>query len=206
MAKRFEVILFDLGGVLIELSGVAVMIDWLGGSVTLESLWQRWLASPTVRRFETGRLQQRDFAEQLIEEMSLPVEPDEFIADFTIWPRGLFPGARELIQAIPAAYKLAVLSNSNPIHWPRMLDEIGSAGRFHYCFASHLLGKIKPDIEIFEHVLTELGYPAEQILYFDDNRVNVEAAHSLGIQAEETKGIADVRQVLTDYGIIESTA
>lgn len=202
MAKRFEVILFDLGGVLIELSGVAVMLDWLGESMTMELLWQRWLTSPSVRRFETGQLQQREFAEQLIDEMSLPVGPDEFIEEFTYWPRGMFPGARELIQAIPAAYCLAVLSNSNPLHWPRMLDELGLAGRFQHFFASHLLGKIKPDIEVFEHVLAELGCAADKILYVDDNRVNVEAARSLGIRAEETKGIAAVRRVLTDYGII----
>ena len=202
MAKGFEVILFDLGGVLIELSGVAAMLGWLGGSMTPELLWQHWLNSPSVRRFETGQLHQQDFAEQLIDEMSLPVGPDEFIEEFTYWPRGMYPGALELIQAIPATYTLAVLSNSNPTHWPRMLDEIGLAGRFRHFFASHLLGKIKPDIEVFEHVLAELGCAADRILYVDDNRVNVEAARSLGIQAEETKGIAAVRQVLTDYGII----
>ena len=202
MGKKIEVILFDLGGVLVELSGVAIMLDWLEEAMTIETLWQRWLTSPSVRLFETGRLQQREFAERLIEEMSLPVKPDEFIEEFTWWPRGLFPGALELINSIPAGYTLAVLSNSNVIHWPRMMEELGLAGRFEYFFASHLIGKIKPDVEIYEHVLEDLGCDPDAVLYIDDNRPNIDTARSLGIQAEEAKGIDAVQRVLRERGII----
>ena len=202
MGKQIEVILFDLGGVLVELSGVAIMLDWMDESMTIETMWQRWLTSPSVRLFETGRLQQQEFAERLIMEMSLPVGPDEFIEEFTWWPRGLFPGALELINSIPAGYTLAVLSNSNAIHWPRMMEKLGLAGRFEYFFASHLIGKIKPDIEIYEHVLAELRCDPAAVLYVDDNLPNVETARSLGIQAEETKGIDAVQRVLERRGII----
>ena len=203
MGQEIEVILFDLGGVLVELSGISIMLDWMEESMTIDTMWQYWLTSPSVRLFETGRLQQQEFAERLIEEMSLPVKPDEFIEEFTWWPRGLFPGARELINSIPSDYTLAVLSNSNAIHWPRMMDEIGLAEIFDHCFASHLIGKIKPDVEIFEHVLDELGCAPNSVLYVDDNRPNVETARGLGIRAEETKGIDAARLVLEDYGIIK---
>lgn len=202
MEKKIEVILFDLGGVLIELTGVSVMLGWMDESITIEMLWQRWLTSPTVRAFETGQLHHQEFAERLIEEMSLAVNKDDFIEEFTWWPRGLFPGTLELVNSIPSVYTLAVLSNSNPIHWPRMLQELGRAGRFNHFFASHLMGKIKPDIEVFEHVLDELDCEPGRILYVDDNRLNVEAARSLGIQAVETKGIEAVSRVFKDYGII----
>lgn len=203
MGQKIEVILFDLGGVLVELSGVSVMLDWMDESMTIEMMWQLWLGSPSVRLFETGRLHQQEFAERLIEEMSLPVKPDEFLDEFTWWPRGLFPGALELINSIPAGYTLAVLSNSNAIHWPRMLQELGLAGRFEHFFASHLIGKIKPDIEIFEHVLDELACAPNHILYVDDNQPNVDTARSLGIQAERTMGIDAAKSVLEDYGIIK---
>jgi len=202
MGKKIEVILFDLGGVLVELSGVSVMLDWMDESMTIETLWQRWLTSPSVRQFETGRMSHQDFAEQLIEEMSLPVRPDEFLEEFTWWPRGLFPGAMELIDSIPTSYTLAVLSNSNAIHWPRMMDEIGLADVFDHFFASHLIGKIKPDVEIYQHVLEALGCDPDTMLYIDDNRLNVEAARSLGIQAVEAKGVNALQRVLKDFGII----
>jgi hypothetical protein len=54
--KLFEVILFDLGGVLIELSGISTMLAWIGPTMTIEELWRRWLTSPGVRLFESGRI------------------------------------------------------------------------------------------------------------------------------------------------------
>src|SRR4029453_12402902 len=58
MSERsdIEVILFDLGGVLIELAGVEKMIEWSPGIETVEELWRRWLHSDAVRRFETGAI------------------------------------------------------------------------------------------------------------------------------------------------------
>ncbi len=53
--RACEVLLFDLGGVIVELSGVP---QWVarGGSRESERLvWERWLRSPTVREFECGR-------------------------------------------------------------------------------------------------------------------------------------------------------
>ncbi|MBK7792075.1 MAG: hypothetical protein IPJ62_05835 [Betaproteobacteria bacterium] len=50
----FDAILFDLGGVLIELAGVERMLSWCPGVATTDELWRLWLHSPAVRRCETG--------------------------------------------------------------------------------------------------------------------------------------------------------
>ena len=202
MATTIEIILFDLGGVLVELSGVPTMLSWSADAMTPEKLWQRWLTSTTVRDFETGRIHHDNFARQLIDEMALRVEPDEFLASFTHWPRGMFPGTQELLDRIPTNYTLAALSNSNNLHWPRMMDGMGLAEIFEHAFASHLIGKIKPDVEVFEHVLEELDCGPDTILFVDDNQLNVDAARNLGIRAEVTRGIAAVERVLEQYQII----
>lgn len=54
--QPIDVILFDLGGVLIELAGVEKMLEWSPGVGTTEELWRRWLYSDAVRKFETGRI------------------------------------------------------------------------------------------------------------------------------------------------------
>ncbi|HEU5116591.1 MAG TPA: hypothetical protein VFT74_07935, partial [Isosphaeraceae bacterium] len=48
-----ELVLFDLGGVLIEVPGVEAMID-LTGIDSAEEVWRRWLSCRWVRRFESG--------------------------------------------------------------------------------------------------------------------------------------------------------
>ena len=48
-----DAILFDLGGVMIELAGVERMLEWSPGLGTTGELWRRWLASPAVRVMQT---------------------------------------------------------------------------------------------------------------------------------------------------------
>lgn len=204
MTATIEVLLFDLGGVLVEVTGVSAIQDWTSVQSSPASIWEKWLVSPAVRAFETGRIDADQFARQLIREMSLPVTSHEFLASFSAWPRGLFPGARELLNRIPSGYTLAAFSNSNVIHWPRVIKDMGLGEMFGHVFASHLIGKIKPDLEAFEHVLNELACDPARVLYVDDNLLNVDAARRLGMQAMETKGIDAVRQVLKDYEIFRN--
>jgi hypothetical protein len=41
---------------------------------------------------------------QLIKEIGLPVEEQQFLTEFTGWPRRLFPGALELVRRVSSSY------------------------------------------------------------------------------------------------------
>ena len=148
-----DVILFDLGGVLVELAGVDQMIAWSPGIATHEELWRRWLESSAVRRFETGAIGRDDFAAAIIDEFACPVDAPEFLAAFTWWPRSMYPGAFELLQSLRDRFRLASVSNTNEIHWDRYSNSWKLDAAFHRNFPSYLVGKLKPDAEYFEHVL-----------------------------------------------------
>lgn len=199
-----EVALFDLGGVLVELTGVPTLLSWMGGRVDADEVWRHWLTSPSVRAFETGGMGPEDFAEQLVAELELPVPPEEFLSAFTSWPRGLFPGAMELVCDIPRSITRASLSNTNDLHWPRLMDEMALEGLFDFHFASHLTGKIKPDDEAFEHVISSIGCAPESILFVDDNQLNVDAATALGISAFRAKGVEEARAVMDRNGALDT--
>lgn len=181
IARDVDVVLFDLGGVLIELAGVAKMLEWAPDLGSTDELWRRWLHSEAVRRFETGRIGRDEFAVALVREFALPVPHGEFIEAFTWWPRAVFPGALELLAQMRGRYRIASVSNTNEIHWERFANAWSLAAAFHHNFPSHQVGKLKPDAEYFEHVLAELGVPAQRVLFIDDNAINVEAAARLGI-------------------------
>ncbi len=150
--NKIDIILFDLGGVLVELAGVPTMIEWTGNRLNKRELWEAWLNSPSVRSFEKGHSSVEQFAEGLIEEMSLPIEMNEFIDIFTQWPRGMFPGVSDLVNRLKKLKTIACLSNSNELHWPRLMNDMGIEKMFKYHFASHKIGKLKPDRESFEIV------------------------------------------------------
>lgn len=202
-ASKIEVVLFDLGGVLVELTGMPTMLGWLGNRITADELWRQWLTSPTVRDFERGRLAADLFASQIIAEMSLEVAAEEFLAIFTSWIAGLYPGALELVNSLPAGVVRATLANTSVLHWPRLMNDLALESAFHHHFPSHLTGRIKPDQEAFQHVLDSLGCRAEAVLFLDDNRLNVETATNMGIRAAHVKGPAEARLALAAAGLVK---
>jgi len=201
-----QVLLFDVGGVLVELSGVETMLEWLGRRVTADELWRMWLRSEPVRKFETAHIDAHEFAAGVTSEFALPIEPQQFLDAFIGWPTGLYPGTLEMLARIPRTYRRAILSNTNALHWPRVLGEMRLGAAFENHFVSHLTGRIKPDSDAFEHVVESLGCVPAQVLFLDDNSLNIESAQRFGMHAIRVRGAAETQGVLTELGIITASA
>jgi HAD superfamily hydrolase (TIGR01509 family) len=198
-----QVLLFDVGGVLVQLSGVKTMLEWMGETATSEEMWHMWLHSTPVREFERGRMDAAEFAAAVTAEFRLPVQPQEFLDSFTGWVTGLYPGTLEMLAQIPSSYQRAVLSNSNVLHWTRVIDDLRLGAAFEHQFVSHLTGRIKPDADAFQGVVESLGCRPKDVLFLDDNILNVEAAKRFGMQAIRVQGIGETRAALIERGIIE---
>jgi HAD superfamily hydrolase (TIGR01509 family) len=199
--NMIKVILFDLGGVLVELTGVPIMLEWTKHKYDVEMLWEAWLNSPAVRSFETGASTPEQFADQLIREMDLPIGKAEFIHRFKRWPKGLFPGVPGLMEKLRSQFTLACLSNSNVLHWPILMKEMGLEKMFHYHFASHLMKMLKPDKASFEYVLQGLDCNASAVLFLDDNEINVYSAREIGMSAYRVEGPQEIEQALRQAGL-----
>ncbi len=200
--NAIRVVLFDIGGVLVPSSGVPTMLAWMRNTVSAEELWRMWLSSECVRAFETGRMSPEEFADQVIDDFRLPVERDAFLEEMTGWSMALFPGAIELIEKIPSQYTRATLSNTNVIHWKYLLRNPGLARAFPHHFPSHLIGKIKPDAEAFQHVTQTLGCEPKEVLFLDDNEINVEGARSVGMAGVRVRGIGEAERALVHFGVL----
>jgi glucose-1-phosphatase len=79
---------------------------------------------------------------------------------------------------------------------------MGLARYFELSFASHLVGMLKPDVEIFQHVVEQLGCPPARILFLDDNQLNVASARVAGMVARRVAGLAEVRAALAELGVL----
>lgn len=191
------VLLFDLGGVLVENVGFDRLNAMLPAPLCTEELKTRWLASPAVRAFEIGSSSPEVFASGVVSEWQLALSPRSFLEAFTHWPKGLYPGASELLAGLRDRYTLACLSNSNEVHWQRFN---GFREHFQISLSSHLLGEVKPDPQCFARALRECNTTASEVAFFDDALVNVAAARALGIQAFHVNGLAEVRQSLSENG------
>ena len=197
--EQFKVILFDLGGVLLNLNDP---IETFGLQIDRSEFMARWLRSPAVREFERGAIDAESFARCIVTEAELPYGWQEFLQRFDSWPDRLFDETIGVLNAIPDTIKLALLSNINALHWGR--DDI--AGRigdlFYQAFLSFETGLVKPDREAFAMVTDTYACRRDEILFFDDNPLNVSAAANYGMQAVLAVGIAAVSQALRECGVL----
>lgn len=199
--RQIEFVLFDLGGVLIELGGIATLQE-LTGYLDDEALWHRWLTSPWVRRFEKGECTESEFSTGFVEEWDLDLRPQRFLDIFREWPIGPFPGAEELLAEVRQSVPIGCLSNTNSMHWSYQTSEWPLLNKFDVRFLSFELGMVKPDAAIFEAVSDRLPVSRDHVLYFDDVALNVDAARSFGFPSEHVRGIDEVRAVLLDVGLV----
>jgi len=196
-----QLVLFDLGGVLVELGGVEDFRRMIGAGDETE-MWRRWLGSPWVRRYERGHCSREAFAEGMIAENSLGMAPPDFLEIFRSWPRGMMAGAAELIASLRDGVAYACLSNTNEMHWNEQRDAEAIQAIFDTRFLSFELGLVKPDREIFEAVIRETRLPGDAMLFLDDNTINVEGALAAGLDAVHAPDIAKARSILEERGLI----
>jgi glucose-1-phosphatase len=135
--NEIRVVLFDVGGVLVELSGLATLLSWLGHRLTAEQVRTLWLTSPIVRSFETGKMQAAAFAEQMITELGLQVGSEEFLTELYTRSQRILPGAVEMVSRVPRYYVRATLCNTNALQWPTLMEQRDLIGTFgsSFCFA-----------------------------------------------------------------------
>ncbi|MDD2284483.1 MAG: HAD family phosphatase [Paludibacter sp.] len=92
----------------------------------------------------------------------------------------------KLLQQLRKKYRLLLLSNTNPLHISvSTKEELGKRGLsmgdlFDKCYYSYEVGAIKPGKEIFLHLLQDDAVKAENCLFLDDGKKNIETATGLG--------------------------
>jgi len=200
MSLTIDCVIFDLGGVLIELDGPP--LSPTHSRMSEPEIWQLWLQSSAVRLFESGQSSQEEFAAALIKEMALDQTPESFLSYFKEWPVGFYAEVEPLLGDLKHRVQLACLSNTNLLHWERFRQETTILNEFDFVFASFKTGHLKPDLAAFEHAIAALEMRPERLLFFDDNPANVQSARSAGMKAEQTRGPIEAAVHLKRYGLL----
>jgi len=201
--SNIEWVLFDLGGVLVEVSQPRIFAALSQSSglsaqeveTRLKSaihLWNPFIErefSPMELTHLVATLLERGLTEQQV--------VDAFNAE-------LGPTIDTTAAILPILRKktqVGCLSNTNSIHWDRLLSHYDFMNHFDRRFASQILGCAKPKSIIYEKVEKLLAAEPRAILFFDDRQDNVEAAARLGWNARLYRGHEGLLADLADAGL-----
>lgn len=186
---KIKNIIFDLGGVILDLSVDDTLnaFSKLSG-MELEQVRKIFSSSPGFELYEKGFISDSQFRNFIREVFSISATDAQIDQAWNAM-LGALPRPRvELLKRLLTSHTVALLSNTNDIHLNHINTVITpTVGQhtldvfFHKTYYSQRMGMRKPDAEIFEYVLAENRFLAHETLFLDDNKMNVEGARAVGI-------------------------
>jgi len=117
---------------------------------------------------------------------------------FYEWQLRLFPGVHELIRNAARDYRVALLSNTNEIHWRQVNELTDTLAMFDRVFLSYETGHFKPSPAAFHQILEFFACSPGDVIFLDDSEPNIAAARKLGIDARKVVGVTELEQVLAN--------
>ena len=188
MDKKIRNIVFDLGGVLVDLDFKAA-INGLqkAGFANVKEQLQAFDCEGIFQKFELGEMTADEFRSAIRENSTVSLTDEEVDG---LWNAMLLEVPREkleLILHLRGKYMVYLLSNTNSIHWDYVCKNAFNYRGFRVddyfeeTFLSYEMHLAKPDKAIFEKVLEEANLLPEETLFIDDSEANCQAAEELGI-------------------------
>ena len=202
MTTKIEALLFDLGGVVIEIDFERVWARWARDArLPVEAIRRPIGRFEPYLRYECGAISLEEFLEALRRAMNVNLTDTQLLAGWNEIFVGEMPGIADLLNAVKPRLPLYVFSNTNRAHEDHWSVQFASLlAPFRKVFVSSTIGLRKPDRPAFDHVVAEMGVPAASVLFFDDSVENVEGARRAGLTAEHVRGTAEIAAALARHG------
>jgi FMN phosphatase YigB (HAD superfamily) len=89
-------------------------------------------------------------------------------------------GAKEMLEALYTKYPLYLASDHVPKAFEKEIEVLGIEKYFKKMFVSYKLKSKKPYKEFFEKILSQSNCKAEESIFVDDAKINLETAKQLG--------------------------
>lgn len=183
-------IIFDLGGVIINLSVEKTHQAFAALSgLPVTEIKTRVHHGAFFHEFEKGLITDSEFRDHLRESLSMQVTDEQLDQAWNAMLLDIPLSRIQLLEKLKSDYTIFLLSNTNNIHlqcFNRIVRELTGKPTidyyFHGSFYSHLVKMSKPDAEIYQHVLSQHSLLPQETIFLDDNKDNLVGANKVGIQ------------------------
>jgi len=201
-ATKLKAIIFDIGRVLVRIDvGRAMQGLASGGSLSPSELWTAIEKDPRWADWQEGRMSARDWYLHLTKRFGGNFTFEQFTE---IWNRVLDPNPIQedaFLKSLSKRYRLALLSNTDPIHVQHLEASYSFFAFFPVRIYSCAVGASKPNPLIYKEALRALKVKSDEALYIDDIAAYVEAAKRLGMAGVQFQSPAQLTSDLKSLGV-----
>ena len=189
-APNFKNILFDLGGVILDINVQATLKQFYDLGFPAELMqYPHSMTTDLFYNYETGKMDTEQFRDEIRLRTGVEMSNQAFDEAWNAMLLRIPRERTELLKRLSKPYNLYMLSNTSALHvkvFEKMyLEAAGESMQsvFKKIYYSHEIGWHKPDPEAWEYVIKDAAIKPEETLFLDDNIHNVKASQELGFQA-----------------------
>ncbi len=193
--KDYKNIIFDLGGVIINLDESRTISAFAAISkLPYTSVENSILHSEYYKKYEKGLLDDDQFRTAIRKEFQIEATDQQIDECMNAMLLDIPVERIELLKSLRSSFRLFLLSNTNNIHLNKFnsifkqniggeyIDEC-----FDKAYYSHRVNMRKPDMEIYQLIINENDLDPIGTLFLDDNESNLKGAQALGINTFHIK-------------------
>lgn len=197
----YELVLFDLGGVVVEVESDRLIhqVSQLIGR-SFEQVQKVVYHEELIIPLELGHISASVYYDGLKRRLKLPWSYEQFTAAWN----GIVSENRDvtwIMERLRKRHTLIALSNTNELHIEYVKRTMPSLVVFHDWVASYQVGLRKPDPQIYQLALERAGVRAERAVYVDDRPELVDAGRSVGMKAVRFENSQQLEQDLQSIGL-----
>jgi len=199
---RPDVLLFDIGGVLIDFDWQRMFTAWEPISrLDREGLARTFGFDLAYEQHERGEITAEAYFDHLGAMLQLQGDRARIAEGWNNIFLGEIGETMTMLQAVRGQIPCYAFTNTNRAHyeaWAAMFPDVLQS--FERIFTSFETACRKPEPRVFEYVARTLEVSPDAIMFFDDAIENVQAASSAGLSAVHVRSPADVRDALLAIG------
>ena len=199
MSASVDTVVFDLGGVLIEVDNAGAM-RWLEQKGCSVDDPRSFAARTGMHEHEIGRLSGTSFCQRVVELLTSPVTA----AEIRDWWTGFFAPDDDMLQLardLGENYRVFILSNTGPLHWEQAMQQFRLEEIARDFLTSFEAGVAKPDAQIYELARQRFALEPGRTVFVDDLVANVRGAQAAGWHGVHHNDFGSTAQQLARLGV-----
>src|SRR5437588_7276170 len=163
-----DALLFDLGGVVIDIDFERAFAHWACCAGCDEALVrERFTQDEPYRRHEIGQVGIEQYLASLKGALGIELTQAQLLEGWNAIFIGEVPGIADLLARAAQHLPLYAFTNTNPTHAACWSEKFPDAVKsFKKVFVSSSIGLRKPEAEAFAFIVGEIGVPANRSLFF----------------------------------------